>query len=132
MSALVAPAPLQNIDETFQVGVGIGIGVAPLDQRCHRVLQLPQFLPLAYFPIDPDYNVPASLKPLDDPTVYEMPTSTGANRSASLPVRTRDRSSKSSMILACPATARWMASAASCTLEISRTSGMRVSNSAFT
>jgi uncharacterized protein (DUF1684 family) len=39
-----------------------------------------QFLPLAYFPIDPDYNVPASLKPIDDPTIYEMPTSTGANR----------------------------------------------------
>ena len=35
------------------------------------------FLPLAYFPIDPDYNVPASLKRVDDPTVYELPTSTG-------------------------------------------------------
>ena len=39
-----------------------------------------QFLPLAYFPIDPDYNVPAALKPIDDKQVYEMPTSTGANR----------------------------------------------------
>ena len=38
------------------------------------------FLPLAYFPIDPDYDVPASLKPIDDPTVVEMPTSTGAQR----------------------------------------------------
>jgi uncharacterized protein (DUF1684 family) len=35
------------------------------------------FLPLAYFPIDPDYNVPASLKPVNDPTVMEMPTSAG-------------------------------------------------------
>lgn len=39
-----------------------------------------EFLPLAYFPIDPDYNVPAVLKPIDDRTVYEMPTSTGASR----------------------------------------------------
>ena len=39
-----------------------------------------QFLPLAYFPIDPDYNAPGALKPIDDKTIYEMPTSTGANR----------------------------------------------------
>lgn len=37
-------------------------------------------LPLAYFAIDPDYDVPASLKPIDDPTVVEMPTSTGTPR----------------------------------------------------
>jgi uncharacterized protein (DUF1684 family) len=36
-----------------------------------------KFLPLAYFPIDPEYNVPASLKAVDDPTIIEMPTSTG-------------------------------------------------------
>jgi len=39
-----------------------------------------QFLPLGYFPIDPDYNVPGTLKPIDDKTIYEMPTSTGAQR----------------------------------------------------
>jgi uncharacterized protein (DUF1684 family) len=39
-----------------------------------------QFLPLGYFPIDPDYDAPAVLKPIDDKTIYEMPTSTGANR----------------------------------------------------
>jgi hypothetical protein len=39
-----------------------------------------QFLPLAYFPIDPDYHVPGTLKPIDDKTIYEMPTSTGAQR----------------------------------------------------
>jgi uncharacterized protein (DUF1684 family) len=39
-----------------------------------------EFLPLAYFPIDPDYNVPGTLKPIDDRTIYEMPTSTGAQR----------------------------------------------------
>ena len=39
-----------------------------------------EFLPLAYFPIDPDYNVPGVLKPIDDKTIVEMPTSTGANR----------------------------------------------------
>ncbi len=39
-----------------------------------------ELLPLAYFPIDPDYNVPAALKPIDDPTVIEMATSTGTQR----------------------------------------------------
>ena len=36
-----------------------------------------KFLPLAYFPIDPDYNVAASLKPSDDRTVIQIPTSVG-------------------------------------------------------
>jgi len=39
-----------------------------------------EFLPLAYFAIDPAYNVPASLTPSDDQTVIPMPTSTGAVR----------------------------------------------------
>ena len=39
-----------------------------------------EFLPLAYFPVDPDYNAPGVLKPIDDKAIYEMPTSTGANR----------------------------------------------------
>ena len=39
-----------------------------------------ELLPLAYFPIDPTYDVPASLTPSDDPTVIDMPTSTGAPR----------------------------------------------------
>jgi uncharacterized protein (DUF1684 family) len=39
-----------------------------------------QFLPLSYFPIDPAYDVPASLTPSDDPTIIDMPTSTGAPR----------------------------------------------------
>jgi uncharacterized protein len=39
-----------------------------------------EFLPLAYFPIEPDYNVPAQLNRIDDPTIIEMPTSTGTNR----------------------------------------------------
>jgi uncharacterized protein (DUF1684 family) len=39
-----------------------------------------QFLPLAYFPIEQEYSVPAVLKPSNDPTVIEMPTSTGTNR----------------------------------------------------
>lgn len=39
-----------------------------------------QFLPLAYFPIDPEYNPPGVLKPIDDQTIVEMPTSTGTNR----------------------------------------------------
>ena len=39
-----------------------------------------EFLPLGYFPIDPDYDAPGVLKPIDDKTIVEMPTSTGANR----------------------------------------------------
>jgi uncharacterized protein len=35
------------------------------------------FLPLAYFPIDEQYNVPAVLKASADQTIVEMPTSTG-------------------------------------------------------
>jgi uncharacterized protein len=37
-------------------------------------------LPLAYFPIDPDYNVPAALNPAQSETIVEMPTSTGQPR----------------------------------------------------
>ena len=39
-----------------------------------------ELLPLAYFPIDPDYDVPARLEPIEDRTVIEMPTSTGTER----------------------------------------------------
>ena len=39
-----------------------------------------QFLPLAYFAIDPSYDTPGALKKIDDKTIYEMPTSTGTNR----------------------------------------------------
>jgi uncharacterized protein len=39
-----------------------------------------ELLPLAYFPIDPAYHVPASLTPSDDRTVIDMPTSTGTPR----------------------------------------------------
>jgi uncharacterized protein (DUF1684 family) len=39
-----------------------------------------EFLPLAYFPIDPEYAVPAALKPSSDATIVEMITSTGAIR----------------------------------------------------
>jgi uncharacterized protein len=37
-------------------------------------------LPLAYFPIDPAYAVPAVLEPSTDDIVVPMPTSTGAQR----------------------------------------------------
>jgi uncharacterized protein (DUF1684 family) len=39
-----------------------------------------ELLPLSYFPVDPDYDVPASLKPSEDRTVLDMPTSTGTAR----------------------------------------------------
>ncbi|MGE3956845.1 MAG: DUF1684 domain-containing protein [Vicinamibacterales bacterium] len=39
-----------------------------------------EFLPLAYFPVDPAYNVLAGLKPATEDIVVEMPTSTGQRR----------------------------------------------------
>ena len=47
----------------------------PIPKERHKDL-----LPLAYFPIDPDYNVPGVLKRVEDKTVFEMPTSTGTKR----------------------------------------------------
>jgi uncharacterized protein (DUF1684 family) len=37
-------------------------------------------LPLAYFSIDPSYNVPAVLRPSTDRSIFEMPTSSGQIR----------------------------------------------------
>ncbi len=42
--------------------------------------QKAEFLPLAYFPVDPAYNVLAGLKPATEDIVVEMPTSTGVRR----------------------------------------------------
>ncbi len=39
-----------------------------------------QFLPLNYFPIDPDYSAPAVLKQSADRPTFPMPTSTGQTR----------------------------------------------------
>jgi hypothetical protein len=41
-------------------------------------------LPLKYYPVDPAYSVPASLKLADEQPVFEMPTSTGALRKMQL------------------------------------------------
>jgi uncharacterized protein (DUF1684 family) len=41
-------------------------------------------LPLRYFPIDPNYSVPAALRLADERPVFEMPTSTGALRKMQL------------------------------------------------
>jgi uncharacterized protein len=35
------------------------------------------FLPLRYYPIEPDFNIPAALKPSDDQQTISMPTSAG-------------------------------------------------------
>ncbi len=40
----------------------------------------PQFVPLAYYDIDPEYRVPASLDLADAQPVFDMPTSTGKMR----------------------------------------------------
>jgi uncharacterized protein len=42
--------------------------------------KMDQFVPLKYFPPDPEYVVPASLKPAQQRIVVEMPTSTGKIR----------------------------------------------------
>lgn len=47
--------------------------VVPKDKKA-------QFLPLAYFPIDPDYHVLAALKPATERTTIKMPTSSGQMR----------------------------------------------------
>jgi len=39
-----------------------------------------ELLPLAYFPIDPDYDVPARLQPIEDQEPIDMTTSTGTVR----------------------------------------------------
>lgn len=39
-----------------------------------------EFLPLAYFSVDPEYNVPGVLKPATDGPTLIMPTSTGQQR----------------------------------------------------
>jgi len=39
-----------------------------------------ELLPLAYFPIDPDYDVPARLQPIPPQEPVDMPTSTGTIR----------------------------------------------------
>jgi uncharacterized protein (DUF1684 family) len=39
-----------------------------------------EFLPLAYFPVDPSYNVLAGLKPATEQATLMMPTSTGVQR----------------------------------------------------
>ena len=39
-----------------------------------------RFLPLAYFPVDDGYHVPAKLAPAPGETAIEMPTSTGQRR----------------------------------------------------
>jgi uncharacterized protein (DUF1684 family) len=45
----------------------------PIPRQQHAI-----FLPLAYFPVDPDYDAPASLKPSNDPTIVPIPTSVGS------------------------------------------------------
>ena len=39
-----------------------------------------ELLPLAYYPIDPQYKVAAVLRPIDDQTVISIPTNSGAPR----------------------------------------------------
>jgi uncharacterized protein (DUF1684 family) len=79
LTVACATQPPQNKDYTAKIAADRATKDAsfaatedPIPRANHAV-----FLPLAYFPIDPDYSVPASLKPINDPTIIEMPTSAG-------------------------------------------------------
>ena len=48
-------------------------GTIPVEKRA-------TLLPLRYFPVDPDYSVPAALRLSEDRPVFDMPTSTGTMR----------------------------------------------------
>jgi uncharacterized protein (DUF1684 family) len=81
-AAACSPAPPDERDYATKIAaaraakdIEFAGGDDPIPRTRHA-----QFLPLAYFPIEPDYNVPGTLKPIDDKTIYEMPTSTGAQR----------------------------------------------------
>jgi len=72
-------APVEEKDYASKVAAdratkdaAFAAGDDPIPRANHAV-----FLPLAYFPVDPQYNVAAVLKPSSDPTIVEMPTSTG-------------------------------------------------------
>lgn len=65
----------------------IQVARAELDERFRNQPNQPvppdkmnEFLPLKYFPPDPEYVVPAALKPAAERIVVEMPTSTGKVR----------------------------------------------------
>jgi uncharacterized protein (DUF1684 family) len=82
VSGACTPAPPDDRDYTTKIAASRAAkdaellrGDDPIPRASHAT-----FLPLAYFPVDPDYNVPGSLTPIDDKTIYEMPTSTGAQR----------------------------------------------------
>src|SRR5215208_3309450 len=82
IASACSPAPPDDRDYATKIAAAraakdaeFARGDDPIPKAKHA-----EFLPLAYFPIDPDYNVPGTLKPIEDKTIYEMPTSTGAQR----------------------------------------------------
>ena len=79
-----APPPPENQGDYMSQ---ITAGRAAIDEAFRNQPNQPvppekmaEFLPLKYFPPDPEYLVPASLKPAERRTVVEMPTSTGKIR----------------------------------------------------
>ena len=63
----VVAAGRANKDNEFKTASNSPV---PPDRRA-------DLLPLAYFPIDPEYKVATVLKPSNDDTIIDMPTSTG-------------------------------------------------------
>jgi hypothetical protein len=79
-----APAPAENEGDYVSL---IMVARAEKDQAFRDQPDQPvppgkmnEFLPLKYFPPDPEYVVPASLTPAEERVVVEMPTSTGKIR----------------------------------------------------
>ena len=79
-----APAPAENEGDYVKQ---LTVARAEKDQAFRNQPNEPvppdkigQFVPLKYFPPDPEFVVPASLRPAEERTVVEMPTSTGKIR----------------------------------------------------
>ena len=76
--------PPDDVDDSAQVAAArvqkdLDFKNAP-DSQPIPLSRRAELLPLAYFPIDPAYKVAAVLRPTDDRTVIDMPTSTGTPR----------------------------------------------------
>jgi uncharacterized protein (DUF1684 family) len=78
-----APPPADDGDYAAQILATRAATDAAFRKRPNEPVPphlMDKFLPLSYFPPDPEFLVPASLKLADERIVVEMPTSTGEMR----------------------------------------------------
>ncbi|MFN8064867.1 MAG: DUF1684 domain-containing protein [Vicinamibacterales bacterium] len=84
MLAACSNRPHEESTEDYVRKITAGRAAKDADFRAgHDVIpdaKKDEFLPLAYFPVDPAYNVLAGLKPATQDIVVDMPTSTGVRR----------------------------------------------------